>query len=102
MKFDNYQIEAFKTALPSAKRLDYAVLGLCSEAGELAGKFKKSLRDGKFDKIAFLDEAGDCLWYLGLICSLEQVSLNDIARRNLEKLAERQQRGTISGSGDNR
>jgi len=102
MKFDEYQIEAFKTALPSAKRLDYAVIGLGAEAGEVLNKFKKHIRDGKFDKVAFLDELGDCLWYAALICSLEQVSLADVAKRNLEKLSDRKTRGVIAGSGDNR
>lgn len=100
MTFAEYQIQAFETALPTAKRLDYAVLGLCSESGERADKFKKAIRDGTFNEAAFLDEVGDVLWYAALLCSLKGVALEDIAKRNLEKLASRAQRNTITGSGD--
>lgn len=98
--FDEYQMEAFKTALPSAKHLDYAILGLASEAGELAGKYKKFLRDGVLDEKAFKHEIGDCIWYIALLATLLNAPLSEIAQQNLDKLADRQRRGALGGNGD--
>jgi NTP pyrophosphatase (non-canonical NTP hydrolase) len=47
-------------------------------------------------------EAGDVLWQISGLCSVMGWSLDDIARQNLQKLADRQQRHVIDGSGDNR
>ena len=102
MKLDEYQKEAFKTAKENAKNLNYMVLGLASEAGEVAGKLKKRIRDNVFDKNAFLSEVGDVLWYIAGICSICDVTLSDIAKSNINKLIDRQNRNVISGSGDNR
>ena len=53
MDFDNYQIEARKTAIypDKDKNFIYPTLGLVGESGEVAEKIKKILRDknGKFD-----------------------------------------------------
>jgi hypothetical protein len=46
--FNNYQFRAAKTAIYSKEGLQgllYTSLGLVSEAGEVAGKVKKILRD---------------------------------------------------------
>lgn len=106
MNINEYQIKAAKTMLPTAARLDYLVLGLCSEAGEVAGKLKKTIRDDNvgevFDTAALTAEVADCLWYVAAICSQLGVSLDDVAQQNLEKLADRQKRNAIGGSGDSR
>lgn len=102
MNLDEYQKEAFKTAKESAKDLNYMVLGLTSESGEVAGKLKKHIRDGIFDKNAFLSEVGDVLWYIAGICSVCDVNLSDVAKSNINKLIDRQSRNVISGSGDDR
>ena len=47
-------------------------------------------------------EAGDVLWQLSGLCSVMGWELEDIARQNLQKLADRRQRHVIDGSGDNR
>jgi hypothetical protein len=49
-------------------RRDYILLGMISELGEVAGKYKKLIRDGVFDEYAFLDEVGDVYWYLAAYC----------------------------------
>ena len=109
MDFDNYQIEARKTAIyPNKyKNFIYPTLGLVGESGEVAEKIKKILRDknGTFDyesKLALKKELGDVLWYLSNLCDELNLSLSDVARENLEKLNLRLSRGKISGSGDDR
>ena len=109
MNFDNYQIEARKTAIyPNKdKNFIYPTLGLVGESGEVAEKIKKILRDknGIFDyesKLALKNELGDVLWYLSNLCDELDFSLSDIAKANIEKLNLRISRGTISGSGDER
>ena len=100
---DDYQNRAAETAIYSSKHaVIYPALGLAAEAGEVANKVKKILRDGDFDRKAIADEIGDCLWYIAALCRDLNVSMNDIAKTNLSKLQDRQKRGVISGSGDNR
>jgi len=51
MTADFYEARAGQTAIfPKEKALEYLALGLTSEAGEVAGKVKKIIRDGKGDK----------------------------------------------------
>ena len=109
MDFDNYQIEARKTAIyPNKdKNFIYPTLGLVGESGEVAEKIKKILRDknGNLDnesKLALKKELGDVLWYLANLCNELDFSLDDVAKTNLEKLNLRLSRGKISGSGDER
>tara|TARA_B100000900_G_scaffold105370_1_gene87434 strand:- start:219 stop:548 length:330 start_codon:yes stop_codon:yes gene_type:complete len=109
MEFDSYQIKARETALypDLGSNNIYPTLGLVGEAGEVAEKVKKVLRDnnGKFDlesKEAIKKELGDVLWYLSNLCTEFKFSLNDVALLNLEKLQNRSSRGVISGSGDER
>ena len=85
----------------------YPTLGLVGEAGEVAEKVKKVLRDknGNFDiesTEAIKKELGDVLWYLSNLCSEFNFSLNDVAMLNLEKLELRASSGKITGSGDDR
>lgn len=85
----------------------YTILGLTGEAGEIANKVKKIWRDGggviteEHDK-TLADEFGDVLWYLATSASQLGLDLNEIAKRNIEKLKSRAERNVISGSGDNR
>lgn len=85
----------------------YAVLGLNGEAGEVAEKFKKIMRDkeGVFtqeDEDEILKEIGDVLWYAAALAAEMGYSLEEVAVRNLAKLNSRKERGVLSGSGDNR
>ena len=109
MDFDSYQIKARETALypDLGSNNIYPTLGLVGEAGEVAEKVKKVLRDknGVFDmesKNAIKKELGDVLWYLSNLCTEFNFSLNDVAFENLKKLKLRAKSGKISGSGDNR
>ncbi|SDE96803.1 NTP pyrophosphatase, house-cleaning of non-canonical NTPs [Thermus arciformis] len=108
MTLEEYQREAQKTALyPEAYRLVYPALGLAGEAGELANKVKKVLRDhgGRLreeDREAILAELGDVLWYVAQVATDLGESLEAVARANLAKLRSRKERGRLGGAGDNR
>ena len=85
----------------------YPTLGLCGEAGEVADKVKKVLRDreGVFDPAVIDDlrlELGDVLWYVAQLATELELDLGDIAEANLAKLASRAARNVIAGSGDRR
>lgn len=108
MHLNEYQNEAMKTAVyPIDQGIVYASLGLASEAGEVAGKVKKVLRDseGNFSqeaREAIADEAADCLWYLAALARELGTTLEVMAAMNLNKLASRQARGVLGGNGDHR
>ncbi len=81
----------------------YLTLGLTGEAGEVAEKFKKYLREGDESYRAdAIDELGDCLWYLARLADELDVRLDEVAQRNLDKLADRDERDAITGEGDTR
>jgi len=85
----------------------YPTLGLVNEAGELAGKVKKIFRDkagviSEADRDALKYELGDVLWYLAQIATELNLSLDEIAQANLDKLASRLERNQIRGEGDYR
>jgi NTP pyrophosphatase (non-canonical NTP hydrolase) len=104
MTFEEFQQAARSTALyPQEHRVTYAALGLVGEAGEIANKVKKTLRgDKQLDRDILADEMGDVLWYLAALASDLDLNLDDVARRNVEKLADRKARGVIKGDGDKR
>ncbi|WP_243026856.1 nucleoside triphosphate pyrophosphohydrolase family protein [Thermus albus] len=108
MTLNEYQQQAKKTALyPEAYRILYPTLGLVGEAGELANKVKKVLRDrggtlGPDAREDLLAELGDVLWYVAQLATDLGVSLEEVAQGNLAKLRSRLERGKIGGSGDNR
>jgi NTP pyrophosphatase (non-canonical NTP hydrolase) len=108
MNLKEYQQAARRTAIYAAHhRVIYPALGLASEAGEVAGKVKKILRDqdGDFASApldAIRDELGDVLWYVAVLAGDLGLSLDEIAAANLAKLASRKERGRLSGGGDRR
>jgi NTP pyrophosphatase (non-canonical NTP hydrolase) len=109
MTFDDYQKLSRATAIYPNKGNDfvYPVLGLLGEAGELADKVKKVLRDqdGKLDeatKNELAQELGDTLWYAAQFASELKLSLEQVAEENIEKTQSRLTRGKLHGSGDDR
>ena len=109
MDFSEYQQKARQTAKYPVigDRVIYPTLGLTNEAGEVAGKIKKIFRDkggviSEADRQALQAELGDVLWYLAQVATELGLSLDEIARRNIDKLLDRQARGKIQGDGDDR
>jgi NTP pyrophosphatase (non-canonical NTP hydrolase) len=121
MNMNDYQTAARRTAMGNS--LDHFVMGLSEEAGEVAGVMKRFHRgdeqyggkpivsNGKltiatdlspFAKLKLIDEIGDVLWYIAMIADELEMDLETVATRNIQKLADRQKRNVITGSGDNR
>jgi NTP pyrophosphatase (non-canonical NTP hydrolase) len=117
MELDQYQKAALETAVyPKEYKTIYPALGMNGEAGEVADKMKKVLRDSdvivrdgngtivlpdaKREELA--KEVGDVLWYVATMAYDLGYSLGEIAEMNIRKLASRKQRGQLNGSGDNR
>lgn len=109
MTFEEYQELSRRTAVyPQAgNNFIYPTLGLTGEAGEVAEKVKKILRDHnnivtEEKRIEIAKELGDVLWYVAQISTEFKLSLDDVARGNIEKLASRNLRNQLHGDGDNR
>jgi len=108
VELSEYQRLSRRTAeYPREAWLAYPTLGLAGEAGEVAEHAKKAIRDdgGSVSderKTAMSKELGDVLWYVAQIATELGLDLNEIAEQNLAKLLSRQQRGVLSGSGDER
>ena len=94
--------------LSKRKATEYLTLGLTGESGEIANKVKKFIRDGappdeyEAKKIEIGYEIGDVMWYCAVLAEEMGMDLGHIMENNLQKLADRKARGTLSGSGDNR
>ena len=104
-----YQTRAAETAIfPKQKALEYLTLGLVGEAGEIANKAKKLIRDGadREDYHAKLNavghELGDVMWYCAMLAKEVDMNLGRIMEDNLDKLADRKARNRLQGDGDNR
>lgn len=109
MDCDDYQRAAMRTARDqdAPDEFMHLVLGLVGEAGEIAEKVKKLVRDknsdlAQLDRADMASELGDVLWYTAVLADFLGLSLNDVAQRNVDKLADRQRRGLLGGSGDGR
>lgn len=96
MDMNYFQMESAKTAIYPRHNLGvlYTVLGLTGEAGEVANKVKKVLRDkngdfGELDKLAIMDELSDCLWYIAATLTEVGFTMNECAIHNLHKISER-------------
>lgn len=107
MTLRNYQEVASQTA-GGTNRITRAFAGIAGEAGELNEKWKKHLRGDIGHSLQselrenVKGELGDLLWYCAELASVLDLQLEDIARANLDKLADRASRGVIKGDGDGR
>lgn len=105
MTFEEYQQEAFKFMLPTSKNNVYLFTGLGGEVGEVLSLFAKGVRDGTDGEaygVSLTKELGDVLWFVSNIALLNNISLEDVAAYNIKKLQDRQNRGVIGGSGNDR
>lgn len=108
MDFNEYQEKALETKIyPDQFRIIYPALKLAGEAGEVAEKVGKVLRDndgefGFYKRGDLAKEIGDVLWYCAALAEDLGFDLNVVAEMNIEKLRSRKDRGVLGGSGDNR
>ncbi len=109
MNFTDYQTKSRATAKYPVigHGVIYPTLGLVNEAGEVAGKIKKVFRDkdgeiSEETRESLKAELGDVLWYLAQVATELDLSLDEIAEANIEKLLDRLERGKIKGDGDDR
>ncbi len=107
MTIDEYQQFALSTADTCAKSPLYLACGLCEEAGEVAGKVKKTIRyhDGVFNPAKAMGvalELSDVMWYVANLAHQMGCSLSNILEFNRDKVQDRINRGVLHGSGDNR
>lgn len=108
MDFKEYQKQAVATAIyPHDWMTGYLALAMCGEAGEVADKVKKSLRDkhGELtsgDRLGIASEIGDVLWYAANLARVIGYDLDEIAQMNITKIQGRIERGTLHGAGDYR
>ena len=109
MELSEYQSRSRATAVypDLGSNIVYPALGLCGEAGETAEKVKKAIRDDggtltEERRAAIAAELGDVLWYLAQLATEAGLDLGELAEANLEKLASRQRRAVLHGSGDDR
>ena len=99
-------VESMKV-YPYTSQIIYPALGLCGEAGEVAEKIKKIIRDKnsvykQSDKDEILKELGDVLFYVTALSQDLGFSLAEVAEKNIQKLTSRKERDVIHGDGDNR
>ena len=122
MELNKYQEKAMTTCMPSSDNFAYMMLNLVGEVGEFASKVAKMIRKEqlsidsnglsiptrymvKVDTIVekeLKQEIGDVAWQLAGLCKVMGWTLEEVCQANLDKLASRQDRGVIDGSGDNR
>lgn len=128
MELNEYASKAMQTAIyPGAGTpmgLAYVALKMNGEAGEFAEHLGKAMRDEGYgaeetvcqdlalqqracyptpDRRALLvKEVGDVLWYLAAACRELNITLENAAQINLAKLADRNTRNKLQGSGDER
>jgi NTP pyrophosphatase (non-canonical NTP hydrolase) len=102
MNLNEYQQQAKRT-MPEVPTLENAVLGLCGESGEVADNLKKVMYQGHdFKNTKFIDELGDCLWYIALAAEALGTTMDVIAQYNITKLRTRYPQGFSADKSINR
>lgn len=92
-----------KILTQGSDRLVENTLGLVGEAGEVAEKIKKLIRDNnRYNNEEIMKELGDVVFYATALANIYGRGLQEILELNIKKLDDRQKRGTLKGSGDNR
>ena len=103
MELNEYQSEAWRFARAN-NPLERA-FGLFEESGEVAGLYKRNYRDNTHPdefRQKLTKELGDVLWYVSGVAKDNGITLDEVAKTNIAKLADRVERGVLHGSGDER
>ena len=97
LSLNEYQMAAMAFKDPEQGDLNYSVLGLNGEAGEVADALKKLNYHGhSITQSGLIEELGDALWYIASIAHDLGVSLSDVANVNMRKLWSRYPEGHFS------
>lgn len=94
--FNLYQQLAQRTSNTNTKsdKIENGLMGLNGEAGEAMDVLKKYYFQGhELDKDKLIDELGDVLWYIAETCQGLEISMEEVARRNIGKLYKRYPKG---------
>lgn len=89
---ERYQMEAARTinrSLSTQDQVRHAVLGMASEAGEIAGLFQKRYQGHGIDEEHLKREIGDLLWFVAEMCTAHEWKLSDVMKTNVDKLRAR-------------
>lgn len=90
MEFNDYQRAANRTLFGSEQVLTNCALGLSSETGQVVDLVKNYTFHGKkLDKSKLTKEMGDVLWYLSQVAQWADISFDDVAKQNIDRLNER-------------
>ena len=103
MELNEYLKQAITTKIyPAGLAIPYVTLGLMGEAGEVAEKVKKIIRDNNGEiseeqRLNLGKEIGDVLWYVAALCDELNLDFNQVAQDNIDKLQSRKERGVLGG-----
>ncbi len=92
MTMNAYQALAMRTAAPQEPNdaMDHALFGLGSEVGELMTHWKAHRYYGKpLSREYMVKELGDVLWFLNRAAVAQLITLDEVARTNIDKLRQR-------------
>ena len=92
---NDYQRMSLRTAgEDKTKWLDNSIMGLCGEVGECADIVKKHRFQGhELDREKLKDELSDVCWYVSLLASALDFTLEEVMNHNIEKLKKRYPNG---------
>lgn len=75
---------------PQLVRLMHAMIGMCTEAGEVQDAVKKHVFYGKeLDRPNLIEELGDIMWYIAIATDVLDTTLEEVMQKNSDKLRAR-------------
>jgi len=101
-EFDEYQNVAMSTLYSQFKdkgrQLEYAILALCGEAGELANTLKhiEYYKDTSYDGANIIDELSDVLWYVACVADSLNIKLSEVATFSIEKVTTKNRKDRVN------
>lgn len=96
LTFDEYQRDAARTINPELNTIQmiyHSLFGLAAESGEVCGLYQKLMQGHRLEREHLIKEIGDVLWMLGELCTATEITMDECAVTNIEKLKARYPRG---------